>query len=244
MHEKKAKIVSLVPSWTETLLEAGVSVAGRTQFCIHPAELIRGIPAVGGTKNLRIDEIIALKPDFVILDKEENNAAMADALWAAKIETLVSHVSGIDSAAEFLEILAVQTGNSVLNEYALRYRNLPKLSQKKFLDIVLLDQNCEPDFGCYDYVIWKNPFMVIGQDTFIADVFKRVGLDLHRPAKYPKIDPNELQKSFCLFSTEPYPFAKDFESLTREGFRGALIDGEKISWYGIRNLKFLELCAE
>ena len=90
--------------------------------------------------------------------------------------------------------------------------------------------------------------MVIASGTFISDVLTRFEIELAHlgPAgeKYPKISEEELKKTFCLFSSEPYPFARDLDKLRTSGFRGVLIDGEKISWYGIRNLRFLQSCLE
>ena len=243
MHEKKAKIVSLVPSWTETLLVANLNVVGRTRFCIHPAEMVSSIPAVGGTKNPKIDEIIALKPDFVVMDKEENKKEMAEALQAAGIEILVSHVTGVESAAAFLDVLAEKFSSTVLGDFAAEYRlvlaNKNQVSRDKFFSEIVLRSNSEIDFTNLEYVIWKKPFMVIGKDTFIAEVFKIGGVEFIRAAKYPEVSDVELKNKFCLFSSEPYPFEKEFSALGEQGFKGALVDGEKVSWYGVRNLRFL-----
>ncbi|MBY0555105.1 helical backbone metal receptor [bacterium] len=246
MHEKKAKIVCLVPSWTETLLEAGLNVVGRTRFCIHPAEKVKNIAVVGGTKNFKLDEILALNPDFVILDKEENKKEMADALIEKNIKVVASHVESLQSASDFLAELSQAIGSQILSDYADLYKmvlnNRSQISRASFFNNSVIQKNAAIDFGNIDYVIWKNPFMVIGKNTFIADVFSLVGIELKRNEKYPEVGAEELKNKFVLFSSEPYPFAKDFKSLTAEGYKAALIDGEKISWYGIRNIRFLESC--
>ena len=243
MHEKKAKIVSLVPSWTETLLVANLNVVGRTRFCIHPAEMVSSIPTVGGTKNPKIEEIVRLAPDFIVLDKEENKKEMAEALQAAGIEILVSHVTGLESAAEFLDILAEKFASTVLGDFAAEYRliitNQNQVSRENFFREIVLRSNSGIDFTNLEYVIWKKPFMVIGKDTFIAEVFKIGGVELLRSEKYPEVTDVELKSKYCLFSSEPYPFEKEFSALGEQGFKGALVDGEKVSWYGVRNLKFL-----
>lgn len=246
MHQKKAKIVSLVPSWTETLLVANLNVVGRTRFCIHPAELVSAIPAVGGTKNPKIDEIIALAPDFVVLDKEENKKEMAEALTAAGIEILVSHVVDLSSAADFLELLAEKFSNTMLGDFAGEYRvvlrNRELLVIDKFFSQIVLRSGSEIEFDNLEYVIWKNPFMVIGKNTFIAEVFNLCRLEFLRSVKYPEVSSEELVSKYCLFSSEPFPFEKEFSDLVGQGFRGALVDGEKVSWYGVRNLRFLQGC--
>ncbi len=250
MQEKKAKIVCLVPSWTETLLECNVNVVGRTRFCIHPAEKIKKIKAVGGTKSMDLSEIVDLEPDYVILDQEENNKEMADKLTAVGIKLIVSHVTSIETAAQFLSELSQTLNNPQLKEGAEKYRKIlkSKVSRNLFFRGILIDKNAEPDFNNMNYVIWKDPFMLIGLNTFIMSVFATIQLKFKIGEitfeKYPKVSETDLKKTYCLFSSEPYPFAKDFQNLTKQGFKGALIDGEKVSWYGIRNINFLLSCLE
>jgi ABC-type Fe3+-hydroxamate transport system substrate-binding protein len=252
MPQKQAKVISLVPSWTETLLKCDVNVIARTKFCIHPVE-IKSLPVVGGTKNLLINEIVKLKPDFVILDQEENKKEMADQLKQHGIEMIVSHVTSVLTAAQFLNDLGEKLENDELQTLAVRYWRIVEKKEQLSADLffqntVLRDavdelKTAPVDKNNLSYVIWKNPYMVIGADTFIADVFSLFKMKLHSPAgKYPKIAEAELKKYYCLFSSEPFPFAKEFEKLTDLGFKMALIDGEKPSWYGIRNISFLESC--
>lgn len=259
MLENGAKIISLVPSWTETFIECGVHVVGRTRFCIHPVEKVAKIPAVGGTKSMKVDEIVQLKPDFVILDREENKKEMADELASHGIQIVVSHVTSIETAAHFLEEMARLISNSPLQQLAERYLAVANSSSKLSLDLffqnslVPVDGVATPNPSDFindlAYVIWKNPYMVIGENTFISNVFQLFGLHLNssgvRPEeRYPSVEEKELKNRFCLFSSEPYPFEREYSQLMNEGFRGALIDGEKISWYGIRNLIFLESCLQ
>lgn len=250
MHENKAKIVSLVPSWTETLLRADLNVVGRTRFCIHPAEQVKNIQVVGGTKSLNISELLALKPDYVLLDREENKKEMAEQLEAHNVRLIVSHVESVESAADFLKTLAIQFKSDKLQHFADMYAHLYKqksnLSVEKFFENSVLQKNSELDFKNMNYVIWKNPYMVIGPNTFIQDVFNLFGLTLNtaksQNLKYPEVTEEELKQSYCLFSSEPFPFHKHVDSLNQDGFRYAILDGEKISWYGIRNLNFLLSC--
>ncbi|MGZ3692075.1 MAG: ABC transporter substrate-binding protein [Pseudobdellovibrio sp.] len=241
MQEKNAKIVCLVPSWTETLIECGVEVVGRTRFCIHPAEKVKSIKVVGGTKNMNLQEIIALKPDYVLLDQEENKLEMAEQLKTAGIQLIVSHVQSVKSAADFLLNLGALLKNAELIKAGEDYHKVlkSKVSRSTFFRGCVLKKNSEIDVSHLNYVIWKNPYMIIGEGTFISDVFSLIGVEFKAEEKYPKIAEEELKKTCCLFSSEPYPFAKEFQQLTDVGFKGALVDGEKISWYGIRNIKFL-----
>ena len=246
MREKKAKIVCLVPSWTETLLLAGAEVVGRTKFCIHPEAQVRLIAVVGGTKNMQLTEILKLQPDFVVLDQEENRLEMAEALKNAGIEMLISHVTDIQTAAAFLQELSLKLNLPRLSEFSKRYLKVAgkNVSREKFLQSSVLEKNADIPQTGMDYVIWRKPFMVIGKGTFISEILKMAGIIVSREEKYPKVTPEELLKCYCLFSTEPFPFAEEFPVLTEQGYRGALIDGEKISWYGIRNLLFMENILE
>ena len=250
MHEIRQKIVCLVPSWTETLIECGANVVGRSRFCIHPGDRVKNIPAVGGTKDFKLDEILKLQPDLVILDKEENRKEMADALTAKGVAIEVSHVESIATAADFLQHLSLTLKIPRLSELGAEYLEFKnrKLNLSHFFqEAVLMKTSAPTDFTNCSYVIWKNPYMIIGPGTFISEVLSCFEISLAVPelkAKYPQISEEELKKTFCLFSSEPYPFAKDFEKLIVAGFRGLLVDGEKISWYGIRNLRFLQSCSK
>lgn len=84
-------------------------------------------------------------------------------------------------------------------------------------------------------------FMLVSPNTFIGDMLKLFGINLQSAeVKYPEILDEELKKTFCLFSSEPFPFAKHYAELKAQGFSGVLVDGEYLSWYGIRTLKFLQ----
>jgi len=249
MHKNGQKIVSLVPSWTETLLECGLNVTGRTRFCIHPDSLTKNIPVVGGTKSLKTDELLKLSPDMVILDKEENKKEMAESLWRHGVKTEVSHIDSIKSAALFMQKLAQDFQNELLAKAAEDYLMLDaqKFSKQKFIENAVINTNSEIDFDNLSYVIWKNPWMVIGESTFIADVLKHFDIKLKALAspqeKYPQVSEEELKNTYGLFSSEPYPFEREFAALTEAGFKGAHVNGEKISWYGIRNIRFLSSCS-
>lgn len=260
MPQNDAKIISLVPSWTETFIECGVQVIGRTRYCIHPHDRVQKIPVVGGTKSLKIDDILALQPDFVVLDREENKKEMADQLELNGIRLVVSHVENIDSAADFLRDLSHQWQNEKLMKLSERYRDVLQkrnnLSLKSFIKksiaeaaVPELETLTEKLRIGVQYVIWKSPFMTIGPQTFISQVLDLFGIKLllaedcdQTNIKYPVVSEEVLKKYFCLFSTEPYPFARQIHNLREAGFQGVLIDGELISWYGIRNLRFLESC--
>lgn len=232
------------------MLECGLEVVGRTRFCIHPHEKIKALPVVGGTKALKLEELLRLSPDVVILDREENKKEMAEELWRHGIKTEVSDIVSVETAALFTKKLSGIFQNEKLDQLAEEYLLLDKkkFSKEKFIEKAVKNTHTEIDFNHLVYVIWKKPWMVIGEGVFIADVLKHFEIllaPLGKPGeKYPQVSEEDLKKSFGLYSSEPYPFEKEFNSLTEAGFRGALVDGEKISWYGIRNFNFLKSCLE
>ena len=245
MLKNALRVVSLVPSWTETLVFAGINVVGRTRFCIHPQDLVKSILQVGGTKDLDINKIKALQPDYVIVDQEENTLEMAENLRNAGLSLIVTHVTDFESIIKFCNDLSLQLESPKLKEIAERYTQvLSKIDPQLMISKCLLKGEFDPaeaKKSC-EYVIWKKPFMVIGSNTFIAANLKLADLEIRHVEKYPTIDDSEIKKSYCLFSSEPYPFLKKYDQLMTEGYRGVVVDGEKLSWFGIRNLNFLESC--
>ncbi|MFN3453848.1 MAG: ABC transporter substrate-binding protein [Pseudobdellovibrio sp.] len=265
------KVISFVPSLTETLITAGVTVVGRTRFCIHPEDKVKSLPVVGGTKNLDLEKIKELKPDLVIFDKEENNKEMFDECLESRFKCYATHITNIQTCGEELKNLGRLLSNDELNLWGEQYlsfvtslnKEALKLKHiyKSFLKVDTLNakhtsfgENNHPQqmLKLFDhtlkgshslhihYVIWKNPFMIVNQNTFIADVLRLFDVNVSlNEKKYVEISENDLKSKFCFFSSEPYPFHKDYFKLLDLGYQGILVDGEKISWYGIRNLKFL-----
>lgn len=247
MSENSARIISLVPSWTETLVSAGLSVVGRTRFCIHPENRVRNIVPLGGTKGVDLKRLIALRPDFVVMDREENKKEVADALKQAGIQLLVSQVVDFKSVIEFLNQMAKLFVSERLKTFANRYEFVQnsKVDQNKFLEQIKIAGDWKDlDFSNLEYVIWKNPFMTIGKLTFIAATLRKAGLELISVEKYPRVSEEYLMTKSCLLSSEPYSFQSEFLEMKNQGYKAVLVDGEKISWYGIRNLSFLESCLE
>lgn len=241
------KIVSLVPSWTETLIAAGVNVVGRTRFCIHPSQIVKDIAVVGGTKSIDLEKIKRLNPDFVLVDKQENTKEMAEQLQASSFKLLITDVVDFSSVILSCRELGQQLKCEKLIQFADRYQKvISDFSNERvstFIEKSLLKgQFSFSTKDSYAYVIWRNPFMVVGDSTFIGENFKLVGIQFGVSEKYPEISPDILKNKFCFFSSEPYPFSKHYEDLVRDGYNGVVLDGEKISWFGIRNLQFLESC--
>ena len=228
---KPARILSLVPSQTELLYDLGLdaSVVGITKFCIHPVEWFRTKTRVGGTKDVDIEKIRQLKPDLVIANKEENLKAQVEALKEFA-PVWVSDVNDLEGALQMIVSIGKMTG-----------------SEDKATQIAA---EIERSFGAliYDsaipsaYLIWKDPYMTVGGDTFINDMMRRAGLEnvfAHRD-RYPEISIAAIQQSPCevvLLSSEPYPFQqKHVEALQPllPGKKIIVADGEMFSWYGSR----------
>lgn len=237
----------MVPSWTEALIACGVNVVGRTRFCIHPKEFVKTIPAVGGTKDVAWERARGLKPDLVVLDREENPRIMAE---ECPFEYFATHVTSAGEVARDLGGLAKRLENARLAQLASRWRQVagakaPSRALNEIPGVVEWIRKPGPTVNEFVYVIWKDPWMAVSRSTFIGSVLERCGLrgiqrDFEEP--YPKLDLAALDptKTMLLLSTEPYPFHKQKARLEELPFAMAVVDGEAYSWFGLRSLLFLE----
>ena len=223
------RIISLVPSQTELLFELGLSerVVGITKFCVHPEKWFKTKPRIGGTKKLDFEAISALRADLIIANKEENNRDDIEQL-EKEFPVWVSDVNNLDSAIEMIQSVAEITGtdgSSLATKIQEAFGNLePITPRKKTL-----------------YLIWKDPYMAAGSDTFIHDMMTRCGLEnVISTKRYPELSTKEIQSlspEVVLLSSEPYPFKEKHISKLQELLPKAsikLVDGEMFSWYGSR----------
>lgn len=232
------RIVSLVPSQTELLFYLGLEnkIVGRTKFCIHPEDKIKKINSIGGTKTPRIQDIIDLKPDLIIGNKEEN-----DINSIKKLEELfpvwMSDIISIEDALDM--ILGI--GKLCNTE-----KKASSLVNEINAGLYILDQFKEKLNGktCL-YLIWKDPYMGAASNTFVNDLIKRCGFTniLEGKERYPMLTLHEIiemSADYIFLSTEPYPFKKksveELEQLV-PGSKIKLVDGEMFSWYGNRMIK-------
>lgn len=235
------RIVSLVPSQTELLFELGLDteVIGLTRFCIHPIAQFAGRIKVGGTKKLNLDLIRSLQPDLIIGNKEENQQEQIETLmeefpvWMSDIETL-----------EEARTMIAQVGALVDREPEAAYLN--HLIHAGFTDLQALAAQNRLDKSIA-YLIWKDPYMAAGQQTFINHILGLNGLsNVVRKGRYPEITTEELiemQPELVFLSSEPYPFKeKHLEEIQRilPGAKIMLVDGEMFSWYGSRLVKAVQ----
>ena len=222
------RIVSLVPSITESLFDFGLTemeVVGRTKFCIHPKTLITKVPVIGGTKNLNLDKIKALKPDLIIANKEENEKLQIEEL-GKYFEIWLTDIENLQDNQNFLTELG-----TLLNKQGLALNFNEKIN-------VIFDSSKELSPKKVAYLIWKNPYMTVGSDTFIHEIIEKIGFtNLFKDSKrYPEISVNQMKEAEYVFlSSEPFPFQqKHIDELQKElpDSKIILVDGEAFSWYG------------
>lgn len=226
------RIVSLVPSQTELLYHMGLDaeVAGITKFCIHPAHWQGAKPRIGGTKNVNIEKIKSLNPDLVIANREENVQQQVEAL-AKQFPVWVSDVNTLPEALHMIQAIGKLTGKEATAT------NMVRDIQKGFETFVKT-----PPAPTVVYLIWQEPCMSVGGDTFIHHMLQHAGYTnvLKNRTRYPTLTADELktlQPDYLFLSSEPYPFCqkhvKGFQNILPQA-KIALVDGEMFSWYGSR----------
>jgi ABC-type Fe3+-hydroxamate transport system substrate-binding protein len=230
------RIVSLVPSQTELLAYLGLEkeVAGITKFCIHPDEWFRTKTRVGGTKNINFNKIEAVNPDLIICNKEENKESEVKVLmekypvWTSDIHNLEDATNMINSIGEITNKVdvALKLTQQIKSKFA-------ELSHTKLNPIKVV------------YLIWQNPFMAAGKDTFIDYMLSQcnfVNVCDASMERYPELtmeDIKSLNPEVILLSSEPFPFSEKHLEEFKTYFPGispVLVDGEYFSWYGSRLL--------
>ncbi|MGV3656886.1 MAG: helical backbone metal receptor [Chitinophagaceae bacterium] len=226
------KIVSLVPSQTELLFHLGLDeeVSGITKFCIHPQHWHQTKMRVGGTKNLHLETIKNLQPDLIIANKEENVQEQVEAL-ADDFAVWISDVNNLPQALQMIHSIGAITGKEA--KAAEINSNIQK-GMETFLK--------PAGAPTVVYLIWQEPYMTVGGDTFIGDMIELAGYTnlFRNNSRYPAITIDELKtlKPEVLFlSSEPYPFGQKhletFQELLPQT-KVVLVDGEMFSWYGSR----------
>jgi ABC-type Fe3+-hydroxamate transport system substrate-binding protein len=223
-----SRIVSLVPSQTELLVDLGLKdrLVGITKFCVHPKELRKEIQLVGGTKNVKVKLVESLNPDLIIGNKEENNQADIEAL-EQYLPTWMSDIFNLEDALEMIEQVGEITGTQT------RASEIVSEIQQNFLKLNPLSGN-----KSVLYLIWKNPYIAAGTDTFIDSMLTRLGFkNAMNEARYPEVDLKDVNPDLIFLSSEPFPFKeKHIEELQIQfpNSQVILVDGEFFSWYGSR----------
>lgn len=211
------RLVSLVPSATETLVALGADVVGCTRFCKQP-----GIATFGGTKNPDVAAIIAAAPDAVVVDVEENRREDADALREAGLDLVVTTVRSVDDALAVVGQLASAAG--VAAPPRMGIEPAFRRARKVFVPI------------------WRRPWMTIGRATYGASLLASLGWEVAGPGEgdYPTVsleDSALRSADLVAVPSEPYSFSDAHIDELHEAFAGIPImrvDGEDLFWWGIR----------
>lgn len=246
-----SRVVSLCPSITETIVAIGgfKFLAGVTRYCTRPKGMLWGLPRVGGTKSPDVARILALKPDLIFANAEENRREDVEALRSAGIEvdvTLPKTVAEVPETirgwgrllgtVEQADPLAARIEEAIA---ALRERSAAALSRRQ-----------GPAFR-YAYWIWKDPWMTISDDTYVADLLRLAGGQNAyggESVRYPTTTPAEAlarEARIHIFASEPFPFneAKHGELTARlfgASVRRVFVDGDDFCWHGVRTLEGLK----
>jgi ABC-type Fe3+-hydroxamate transport system substrate-binding protein len=228
--------VSLVPSTTETVhaLSAGDRLVGVTRFCVHPPEARKRARVIGGTKTPRIDRILALEPDLVLANREENRKEDVEKL-EERVPVLVAYPRGVTEALADVRALGARLG-------------LPEHADALVSDIERardrLRARARP--FRYLYFVWRRPYRVAAPDTFIAAFLAEAGGINAAPSdrgRYPEVQVFEVESSdadVLFLSSEPFPFREEHAAELRSALarrfreRVQLVDGELLSWHGAR----------
>jgi len=236
------RIVSLCPSLTELVFDLGRGddLVGVTKFCVHPAAGVARIEKVGGTKNPRVEQISELRPDLVLLNEEENRIEDAEALRARSIDCHVSFPrTTADTAAMVRSI-----GEAI--DAARQAERIASDIESRAAVVREATEGRDP--VRFAYLIWREPIMVAGGDTFISHLLGLAGgVNVFGPEdgsgdRYPSVREEDLgsaDPAAVLLSTEPFPFGESHADglsaatgIPRDRFH--IVDGELLSWHGSR----------
>ncbi|MET9363584.1 helical backbone metal receptor [Streptomyces sp. NPDC006632] len=218
------RVVSLVPSLTEAVaVGAPGLLVGVTDWCTHPAGL--DAERIGGTKNPDVERVVALAPDLVVANEEENRAADLAALTAAGLDVMVTEVRSLPQAfAELERVLVDGCG----------------LARPGWLDAAERAWAAvRPGPQRRAVVpIWRRPWMVVGRDTFAGDLLARLGVHnvyAGHAERYPRIGIDELNAAgadLVVLPDEPYRFTAADGPEAFPELPAALVDGRQLTWYG------------
>jgi ABC-type Fe3+-hydroxamate transport system substrate-binding protein len=249
--EDEVRIVSLVPSITELVFALGLEkeLVGRTTFCIHPSPGVESVARVGGTKTVKLSKLKALSPTHVVVNVDENRKQDVDTMaqWGCSI--IVTHpVEPTDNLRLYRLLGGIfrrqAAAETLCRDFERAYASLIAASRS------LPERNVL-------YLIWRDPWMTISEDTYISRTLALAGLKSkggRADVRYPEIDFDDVlmrQVEVVLLSSEPFPFkpkhVKEVRALTEQWpVHVRSIDAEMVSWYGPRaipGLRYLESFA-
>lgn len=225
------RIISLVPSISSLLyhFELELETIAITKFCTLPEHWNKTKILIGGTKNIKTDLIAKLNPDLIIANKEENIKEQIEEL-AGQFPVWLTDVNNLEDNLAMIDMLGKITGKE-------------KLSNKLLLNISnAFDEFNRSKNAKYStcYLIWKDPFMSVGSDTFIHEMMDKAGFDniFREQKRYPTVTIADIiakKPELILLSSEPYPFKEKHLEMLRSYFPNTILlltDGIYFSWYG------------
>ena len=230
------RIVSLVPSLTEAVAASAPGViVGATAWCTHPPGL--EAERIGGTKNPDVERIVALRPDVVLANEEENRAPDLEALREAGVPVWVTEIRTVDQAFRSLDRMLTQACGlprpAWLSDAETAWSAAP--APTPTTPTLTLHPRPRPRAVI---PIWRRPWMVLGRDTFAGDMLSRLGIDniyATHPERYPKIEIAELRAQrpdLVILPDEPYAFTPADGPEAFPEVPAALISGRHLTWYG------------
>lgn len=242
------RIACLVPSITETLFALGLGnkVVARTGFCIHPEPAIRDVPKVGGTKDVNVGKLIETEPTHVIVNIDENRKETVDHLRKVIPHVIVTHPVIPEDNATLFQLLghifsADDTALRLARALATALTRARTVGASRPVETAL-------------YAIWKNPWMTVSRDTYVSAMLATVGwktLPMQAPKRYPEVPREDSvwrDAERVFLSSEPYLFGDEHVvELKSDGQLAQpveLIDGEMVSWYGVRAIAGLHYLAD
>jgi ABC-type Fe3+-hydroxamate transport system substrate-binding protein len=240
------RIVSLCPSITETLVAIGglKRLVAATRYCVRPKGMLWGLPRIGGTKNPDIARILALKPDLVFANEEENRLEDVKALEEAGIEVDVTFPRTVSEVPDAIR----RWGRRLAEDAEGDAEALALRIEEEYG--ALSAEPAAPPF-LYAYWIWKDPWMTISDDTYVADLLRLAGgvnVFGREAERYPSSSPEESLARGAdvhFFPSEPYPFRPEkHEALTEQLFGKErvrlFVEGDDYCWHGVRTLDGLK----
>jgi ABC-type Fe3+-hydroxamate transport system substrate-binding protein len=234
---KPKRIISLVPSITELLYYLGLEseVLGITKFCVHPEEWLKQKIIIGGTKNLNLKKIEGLSPDLIIANKEENVQDQIE-LLSKTFNVYLTDINTYDDALQLILDIGELTSTGELAN-TIHSNTISAFEGFQSINSI----------GSCLYLIWNEPMMAAGKNTYIDAMLTKVGFDnIIQLTRYPEMSQEIIEKlkpDYILLSSEPYPFNEKHLEQFSNIFPNAkirLVDGEMFSWYGSRIQKLPE----
>lgn len=238
------RVVSLCPSITETIVAIGglKALAGVTRYCTRPSGMLWGLPRVGGTKSPDIPRILDLKPDLVFANAEENRREDVEALREAGIEVDVTLTKTVAEVPAAIRQWGERLGTA---------EQASQLAERIEAQRQALEGLRPAALFRYAYWIWKDPWMTISDDTYVADLLRLGGgLNVYgkEAVRYPTTHASEAlarEPQVHIFPNEPYPFTEEKHGALAERLFGShtrrlFVDGDNYCWHGVRTLEGLK----